>query len=473
MSRLLPALRILAAIALMSVAGWSAWGDWTATQRDAPHDAADAVPLYLQGLALREGGDPTNAATLAEIKSRPQRWELHADVVSTLYPPSMAPPMAMLVGSDFEVFLLRWRGIVLAALILGSAAAGWAGASGRNAAVGAGIGAVTAVTLFPLTGHALELGQANLLIAGLLGAATWAAARDRVGGAAGLAALGVAIKLVPGIALWPLLAARRWRGLAGAAAVGAVVLAITLTSIPAARVVANVMETVRFQQGVTPAWLSMYPGPILPFLGVFRFSPLGFISLVLTGVCAHATRGRPEGPAVLASGMGLLAAWLGAAASAVGVFYGLFILPALIRLVVWPLADHAPRWTWAFVPFAVAPMLLVTADDGVLLASFQMFLVGLLVWVGCAAQLLHIASPGLGRAEKRAMALAVVLAVGGSAIMVAQAPRFPVGPPGSGNVPAAPPGRGPNDVGSSPGRGPANRGGAPGVPPPPPMPPTQ
>lgn len=470
MTRVLSALRIVAALSLATLAGWSAWGHWTASLHNAPHDAADAVPLYLQGVALREGGDPTNVATLAEIKERPQRWALHADVVSTLYPASMAPPMALLAGSGWMVFLARWRGIVLGGLLVGSAAVGWAGAQGRNAPLGAGLGAVIAVTLFPLTGHALQLGQANLLIAGLLGVAVWAAAGDRVGVAGAVAAVGVAVKLVPGIALWPLLAARRWRGLAGAAGIGAAVLAVTVASIPAARVMANVLDTVRFQQGVTPAWMMLFPGPIPHFLGVLRFSPLGLVTLVITGVCAHATRARAEGPAVRASGMVLLAAWLGAAASAVGVFYGLLLLPALIWLTVWPLADRTPRWTWALVPLALAPKLLVTADDGVLLASFQMFLVGLLVWAASAVQLLHLAWQGLGRAEKGAIALSVVLAVGFTATFVAQSPPFPVGPPGGGNVPAGPPDHRSHAPGSNPGFGPAHQGGTPRAQPPPPPP---
>lgn len=427
MTGFLRAARIIGVLGLTTIAGLSAWGHVSDTLKNARHDAADAVPLYLQGVALREGADPTNAATLAEIKARPQRWALHADVISTLYPPSMAAPMSLLVGSGWEVFLVRWRAIVLGGLLVGSAAAGWAGAMGRNAALGAALGAVIAVALFPLTGHALALGQANLLIVGLIGLSTWAAARDRVGTAATAATIGIAVKLVPGIVLWPLLAARRWRGLLAAAAVGATVLSLTLLSIPAARVVANVLDTVRFQQGVTPAWLTLFPGPILPFLGVFRFAPLGIITLVLTGVCANATRGREHAPAVLASAMALLAAWLGAAASAVGVFYGLLLLPALIRLAVWPLADRAPKWAWAFLPFALVPRLFVTADDGFVLASFQMFLVGLAIWLASAGQLLHSAWPALGRLDRGVVGVTVFLATAFSITMVATSPPFPSG----------------------------------------------
>ncbi|GDX78303.1 hypothetical protein LBMAG42_01140 [Deltaproteobacteria bacterium] len=473
MTRLPAAVRVVATVALTALAGWSTWGHWRHSADDAPDAAVDAVPLYLQGVALREGSDPTDAATLAGIKARPESGALRADVVSTLYPPSMAPPMALLVGSGWEVFLARWRGIVLAGFILGSAAAGWGGARGRNAPVAAASGAVIALTLFPLTAHALELGQANLLIVGLLGVATWAAARDRAATAAGAAAIGVAVKLVPGIALWPLLAARRWRALAASVGVGTVVLAITLTSIPAARVVANVLETIRFQQGVTPAWLTLFPGPILPFLGVFRFSPLGFITLVITGLCAHTTRGREQAPGVLAAGMALLLAWLGTAASAVGVFYGLLLLPALIRLAVWPLGERAPRWSWAFSALALLPMLAVTADDGVVLASFQMFLVGLGVWAASATKLLHQAWPTIGRRERLAMLAAVVAAVGFSATMVASAPAFPEGTPGIGGVPAGPPGERMPSSGEGGARGepqpPAGlpgEGGTPGAPPP-------
>ena len=450
----LRAARILALLGLTTLACTSAWGHWSASLSNAPHDAADAVPLYLQGVALREGADPTDAATLAAIKARPQRWALHADVVSTLYPPSMAAPMSHLVGSGWEVFLVRWRAIVLGCLLVGCAAAGWAGAMGRNAALGAALGAVAAVTCFPLTGHALALGQANLLIVGLIGLCTWAAARDRMGTAAAAAALGVAVKLVPGIMLWPLLAARRWRGLSAAAAVGAAILALTLVSIPATRVVVNVIDTVRFQQGVTPAWLTLFPGPVLPFLGVFRFAPLGIITVVMTGVCANATRGRMEAPAVLAAAMALLAAWLGAAASAVGVFYGLLLLPALIRLTVWPLAESAPKWAWACLPFALLPRLFVTADDSTVLASFQMFVVGLAVWLASAGLLLHGAWTALGRIDRGLVLFTLFLAIAFSVTMVATSPAFPTEARGNGTLPIGSP------------QGPANGGGVPGQHPP-------
>lgn len=465
--RHLPALlRVIATVLLTALAGWSAWGQWTRCALEARENAVDAEPLYLQGVALREGADPTNAADLAEIKVRPGNGHLRANVVSTLYPPSMAPAMALLVGSGWEVFLARWRGIVLAGLLIGSAAAGWGGARGRYAPLAAALGAVVAVTLFPLTGHALVLGQANLLIVGLLGVATWAAALDRAGAAAAAAAIGVAVKLVPGIALWPLLAGRRWRGLAVAGAVGVGVVAMTLANIPASRMVASVVETVRFQQGVTPAWLPLVPGPLLPFLGTFRFAPLGLITLVFTGVCAHAARDREAGPGVLAGSMALLAAWLGAAASAVGVFYGLLLLPALIRLVVWPLGERAPRWSWAFPLMALLPRLVVTADDGVVLASFQMFLVGLVVWLVSAAQLLYTAWPTLSRRELVAVGGAVVIAVGFSATVVATLPAFPKGAPGIGGVPAGPPGERVPPRGEGGGEGPAGQGGAPGARPP-------
>ena len=465
--RHLPALlRVIVTALLTALAGWSAWGQWTRCALEARENAVDAEPLYLQGVALREGADPTNAADLAEIKARVGSHALRANVVSTLYPPSMAPAMALLVGSGWEVFLARWRGIVLAGLLIGSAAAGWGGARGRNAPVAAALGAVVAVTLFPLTGHALVLGQANLLIVGLLGVATWAAALDWAGAAAAAAAIGVAVKLVPGIALWPLLAGRRWRALAVAGAVGVGVVAITLANIPASRMVASVVETVRFQQGVTPAWLPLVPGPLLPFLGMFRFAPLGFVTLVVTAVCAHATRDREQGPGVLAGSMALLTAWLGAAASAVGVFYGLLLLPALIRLVVWPLRERAPRWSWAFVVMALLPRLVVTADDGVVLASFQMFMVGLGVWFVSAVQVIHSAWPRLGRRELVVMGAAAVLAIGFVATVIARSPVFPVGTPGIGGVPAGPPGERVPPRGEGGGAGPAGQGGMPGAAPP-------
>ncbi len=369
--------------------------------------------------------------------------------------------MSLLADSGWAVFLSRWRAIVLGGLLLGCAATGWGGALGRYAPIGAAVGALVAVTGHPLTGHALALGQANLLIVGMMGAATWAAARDRVGLAAALATLGAAVKLVPGLALWPLLAARRWRALGVAAVVGMATLAVTLARIPAAGVLSNLIDTLRFQQGVTPAWFSILPGPFLPFLGVLRIGPLGTITLVAMAVCAHGARNRPEQPAVLAAGIALGTAWLGAAASAVGVFYGLLLLPALIRLSVWPLAERAPRVSWILAPVALLlPRLVVTADDTTMLASFEMFCVGLVIWGMALLQLLHAAWPALGRREGGIILVTALLSVGFAVVRVATSPGFPAAQPGIGQeqVLSRDPGI-PGAAGGAGSQGPANPGG--------------
>lgn len=359
MARIPRWLVVVVATALAVLALRGAWGMWARCQQRSPEDAADAVPLYLSGLALREGGDPTDVALRERLSVRERT---RTQVLSTLYPATIAPPMAMLVGQGWTPFLLRWRAIVVTAVLVGAAATGWGGARGRLAPIGAALGMLIVSTAFPLTEGALFLGQANLLIAGLLGLATWSAARDRGGGVAAAAVVGAAIKLVPAIALWPLLAARRWRALAVALGLGAALILITFTQVPPANVIGNVLDTVRFQQDVRPAWQGFFPGPLLPFLAVVRLTALGSLSLVIVGICAHSTRAEPERPDVLAGGIALLIAWLGASASAVGVYYGLLALPALIRLAVRPLAERSSRWTWLFVPIAALPHLFVTAD---------------------------------------------------------------------------------------------------------------
>lgn len=419
---------LAALIALVVVA--AAWRSWAWVEAHSPTDAADAVAIYLPARALATGQDATDLTVLRRLLDQERGAGVRTGVLSTLYPPSVAVFVAPLTTQGWAAFLPRLRAIVLVGLLLGSAAAGWGAARGRWAPVGAAVGAAIAMIAHPLTTEALALGQANLLIAGLLGAACGAAALDRAGAVAGFAVLGAAVKLVPGIAVWPLVAARRWRGLAVGVAVGVVIVAVTAWHIPASRMVQNVLDTVRFQQGVVPAWVSPEENRWSTFLGLFRFGPLGVITLVITGVCAaSAHRSAADRPAVLAACVALGTAWLGAAGAAVGVFYGLLLLPALISVAVWPLAPGAPRWAWALCPTAALPWLLVSAPHDAVWATLQMLLAGLLVWGIATVQVLYAARGGLTRPAVALMGAVTVGAVAWTLSISLFPPPPPSGPP--------------------------------------------
>ncbi len=406
---------ILAGLVALLTA-WSAQGTLRTANAWDTSKVSDAVPLYLPARAVIEGLDPTDPATLRALMAREQHQGMKTQVLSTLYPPSNAVLLAPLARSTWPVFLVRWRAVVLVVFVLGCGAAGWACAAGRWAPLGAAIGAWLAVAGQPLTLDALGLGQANLLISGLMALTLWAFARDRPGLGGAVAMLGAAVKLVPAMALWPLLAARRWRGLIVTGISALALASLTLWFVPLERTLADLERTVRFQQGVVPAWVGPHSNAWAPFLGLFRHGPLGLVTLGVTGVCAGYARsaGAQRGP-VLAGCLALGTAWLGADGAAVGVFYGLLLLPALVHVGTWPLASGAPRWAWAVAPIALAPWALVTAGTGEVDAALQMFLAGLLIWLACLVRLAHSAWRWVPGRAMVGLGLAMLLAMGWTA----------------------------------------------------------
>lgn len=386
-----------------------------------PRRAEDAVAVYLPARALYLGRDPTDRVGLDALYRQERVEGVETGVLSTLYPPTLAVGLMRQTAGGWGPFLAIWRGFVMLGLITGCAAAGWAAARGRWSPLGAALGAAMAVW-HPLTRHALELGQANLLIAGLLGAAVCAATFDAGLGVALFAVAGVAVKLVPGVALWPLLAGRRWRALAAAASIGLAVMLVTVGFIPVDRVFGNLVDTVRFQGGVVPAWVSPEDNRWSTLLGVFRLWPLGLLTLTITGVCASAGRRRP---AALAAAIALLTAWLGTASAAVGVFYGLILLPAAILVALWPLEQGAPRFSWVFVAVAALPSLLMRSPDDALSAALEMVCVGLLVWAATLTRLLYAVRPCLSRRAGLTLLLSFGVALGYTAWVGLSPPPAP------------------------------------------------
>ena len=417
-----------------------------------PRVGVDAVPLYLTARAVTEGLDPTEQATLEAILER-EGGEISPSVVATLYPASAAVLLQGFTRPGWPWFLQAWRIIALVVLALGCAAAGWGSARGRWAPLGAAVGAGIALVGHPLTHHALVLGQSSLLIAGLLGLVLWALARDQPGVAGAFAMVGAAIKIVPAMVVWPLLMARRWRGLAIIAAVGLVLLLVTMWFVPLDRILADIERTARYQHGVVPAWVGPDQNLWSPFLGLFRHAPLGIITLAITGVCAWAAwDAGPRRAAVLAECLALSTAWLGADGAAVGVFFGLLLLPALISLATWPLSAGAPRWTWLLVPVVACPWLMVTAYHGSVQAALQMLLAGLVIWVATTVKLVHTSWDLVSRRGLAVVLVVVLAALGWTAnkSLRTHSPedgplQRPIGPhvgphvPHGGHVPRQPP----------------------------------
>lgn len=458
---------LLAAAAWQSRVVFEAGSAWTAAA------AADALPLYLTTRVVAQGGDPTDMAALQQAY---QELGLQTRVLmfSTLYPASLAALLQPLAELSWPDFLHRLRQLVLAAWVLGLALAGAGTAGPGRRLLGAGVGAAFAVWGQPLLVPALGLGQANLLITGLFGGVLGALAWGRNGLAAGFAVLGAAVKLVPGLAVWPLLAGRRWRGLAVGVVVGLGVVAWTFAFVDPRVAVEGVWRTIRFQGNVAPAWaaVEIYPRILHMLAASLRHGPLGWLTLVLVGVAAF----RAPRPAVLAGGSALGMAWLGGDAAGVGVFYATFATPAAVWLLVRPLRSQGSRLAWLLAPLSGGFLLLLPDEVGSLVAELHMLAACFLVWAGCAVLLLWDSQARLDRPARLLVVVAalVTLGLGGwRAVQLAWIHPLPP-PPGPGQVEQH---QGP-DLGDmdparhqGPGQGgrappPAGRQGPPGPPPP-------
>lgn len=179
----------------------------------------DLAPLYLGGWALWHGLDPTSPAVHAAEWARvgagtpPGAWFMP-------YPASAALLAMPLCYVGWQALAEPMWVASVTTLALGAVCAGLGRPGGlRERLAGAGL-ALMAVMGLEVTPHALNIGQINPIVVGLVLAAAAALARGWERGGGLLLALGAALKLFPGVLLLPLLLARRWRALAWAAGGG-------------------------------------------------------------------------------------------------------------------------------------------------------------------------------------------------------------------------------------------------------------
>ena len=270
----------------------------------------------------------------------------------------------------------------------------------------------------------MGLGQANLLIAGLVGLSILGLSRGWAAMAGSAAAVGVALKLVPGLLFWPMLMARRWRSIIVGGVTGLLLLGWTLSSVSLEAAIGGILGTIRFQQGVFPDWMNRNPAPDwMIFLGALRGLPLGALTLGLIGVgCLHASpeQRRP----VLAASGATAVAWLATHAAAVGVFYGTLLLPALAYAALWPLSEQAPKRAWAGAALVALPWLLSDSIDIGLADEPRMVLLGMAVWAVCVTRLLH-AGPRLARSSQGAAAVVIAAGLIMAGVRTVQGPSLP------------------------------------------------
>lgn len=450
---------VVALAALGTVRVWSEGGTVPAQR------AADALPVYLSGAALHDGQDPTTQEGLQRAYDA-REMSVRAATFSNLYPATTGVLVRPLARGTWEAFLSAWRALLLLGGVVGGAAGGFAAARGRNAGLAAAIGAWCAVSAFPVTGECIALGQANLLVGGLLGVAMAAISRGWGGVAAGAAVLGGGLKLVPAIVGWTLLTGRRWRAVGIAVLLGIVLTAVTLTQVPLDRVVSGVLGTLRFQGAIAPGWLTDPRTPAwMRTVGDLRHTSAMVITLAVTAVVAWTTAATlpPRAPAThagwrpLAATVALATAWLAADASGFHVLYAPLGIPAVAFVALWPLDDAAPRWSLPFVLAAGVPAALLAWPLAGVPEEARLVLAGMVIWAAVLVRVL-VESPPLS--TPRVSVVGVALGWG-----IAHALSLSLGPRGP--DPASVPGGDVTGLGlpEGVGHGGPEPGARPGVPP--------
>ena len=375
--------------------------------------ASDALPLYLAGAAVHEGFDPTTQEGL-EAAFAARKVVARAATFSNLYPASAGVLVGPITRGSWDEFVRAWRALLLAGGLLAGIAGGLAGARGRYAPAAAAVGAWLAVGAFPVTAECIGLGQANLLVGGLMGLCMLGLSRGWFG-LAGLAALaGAGLKLVPGVGILPLLLGRKWRGLLWTTLAGLLLFAVTAMAVPPERMITALRATLQFQGNISPDWLNRIDTPDwLVFLGDWRHRGTGLLTLLYVGFLLLGLGPPLPGPigrllgatgpfdearfrAGAAGAIALCAAWLGADAAAFHVLYAPLYIPAFAWLLTWPLDREAPRAAWLVLPLAALPAWLTLHPLGPLEDTARLVVAGLVIW-GVALIRLALLSPPLPR----------------------------------------------------------------------------
>jgi Glycosyltransferase family 87 len=417
-----PALLAICVLLLAVGAGRRVWTSATAVD---PLRSSDALPVYLSAAAIHDGLDPTTQESLKQAYET-REMSVRAAIYSNLYPASTGVLFGPLAHGSWTSFVTMWRWLLLAGAVAAGAFGGLAAVRGPATPLAAALGVWMALAAFPVTDECIALGQVNLLVAGLMGVVAYALSRQRDGLAGIAAVLGTAVKLVPALCVWPLLAGRRWRGVAVSVAAGLVVVGMVWAQVPLDRAVFGVLGTLEFQSAITPTWMGLDPAPPwMLFLGALRHLPLGIWTILVVGVAAHLV---PTSAEIRTAGAALAAAWIGADAAAFHVLYAPLYIPAWVYATVWVFDDDAPPWAALTLPLAIAPATLFQFESLGVAPEARLVVVGLLVWAGVLLRLAHH-MPTLPRGA--ALALGLVAGFG-----LAKAETFgkgPAGPPPSAN----------------------------------------
>lgn len=397
-----------------------------------PSAAADAKPIFLTARAAAAGGDPTDPELVEALARDHQLYRGGHRIqgplptgkgspYASLYPPMLPAVVARLGPERWWDFVGWWRRTGLGLLLAGGAAAGAAGArSGIGRLAGALGGLAAALWCTPGLDAALQLGQANLHLAGLSGAALLGLS---LGGGllTGLVlAAGTTLKLAP-LALGPvLLLGRRWWGLLGLGLGLAGTLALASENTDLMGILEDIRASLAYAGRLNPEWLEHHLRP--PPRWVWKLWAVRglHLGLATAGLALAALAGRPRGERLAVHGTAagaLVFAWLALVAAPGQIIYGPLLLPALAWLVGGALdLRGGPVGVLAAVVALGSAGLMVAGRVPVRLAGLDpaapLTVLAGIVWTCTAAALLARLRPALRRPwRSRLPLLATVAAV--------------------------------------------------------------
>jgi hypothetical protein len=421
--RLLPT--VVGVVGLLACVGplqqqWRA-GQWPAGR------AADAKPLFLAARAVDLGADPFDPGVLQTLAKQagmregggagavrgadPRRRADKGAAYASMYPVSAGMVVSGLQATTWSGFVERFRWWGFGLLVLGAGAAGAAGSGRREYSVlGASGGMLAVLCLAPPLAEGLGVGQANVHIAGLTGLALGALAAGWSGLFAGSVVLGLAIKLMPVGLVAPAVAARSWRAVV-LVCVGILALAVAVAQVaPLSVVLADVVESVRYQGAVAPKWVLRDPPRAAFVLYHLRQFPLGLATAALglavvlpprvqvrwpgrewlTGLVA-----APAERSDLVAAAALTASWMAVLGAGSQRIYAVLAVPGWAWLLGSTLAPGL-GWGRRALALALAPAVAIPLwlDGGVLPDWDGRAVVLLSAWVAWTAVALRVAVHG-------------------------------------------------------------------------------
>lgn len=382
----------------------------------------DALPLFMGGLAVSRGQDPTDpraimalARTVEDLPADDRRRLAErsdgmgkGSIWASLYPASLSVALAPISTRGWVAFLAVWRWCVYVSVLIGAACAGAAGVAGRLAPLGAALGLALLTWSELALADNLRMAQPNLVLIGLAGVAALLFSRGHTVSGAAAAVIGALTKLGSAVALLPLLTARRWRAAGVAAAVGLAAVGLTCLWVPLPNLVADTLASARSAAGV--GWGP--PGSDLQTVRMLmlRGQPMGLSTALLPALLGFVVADQPGARAEILSGsLALVLVWMASIGSLEHEIYAILQVVACAWLLAGALPGPGWRWRVGFAPIALVPLIWAEAGP---LPHVQAAMVAVVLWLGVAGRMILAALVVAPARARVGIGLGLLAAVG-------------------------------------------------------------